>query len=174
MSRNYNFIYSHLVNGENDIVGHIAYSLYKSEKIAFIERFKEENNGKEPDENDLKPFHDSTCIPNRLSGYHLQASVLLKDFIDYTVAATLQEAENEVRKNYMDNMRTIFDEKTSKIKPKGFFHGVFQSIVGAICFALLVSVFLFFLTFSKQRYTFSIGGNGSVELTSKVDSTEKQ
>ena len=43
MSRKYNFIYSKLVDDKDDIVGHIAYSLYKNEKIEFIEAFKKEN-----------------------------------------------------------------------------------------------------------------------------------
>ena len=40
MARQYNRIYGKIVQGENDIVGSIAYSLYKRHKIAYIERFK--------------------------------------------------------------------------------------------------------------------------------------
>lgn len=40
MQRNYNFIYSKLVESENDLIGHIAYSLYKQQKIQHIEDFK--------------------------------------------------------------------------------------------------------------------------------------
>lgn len=42
MARNYNYIYSQLVEDRKDIVGHIAYALYKEDKIAFIGRYKEE------------------------------------------------------------------------------------------------------------------------------------
>lgn len=37
------FIYNLLVESEQDVVGHIAYSLYKADKIAFIEKYKSEN-----------------------------------------------------------------------------------------------------------------------------------
>lgn len=38
MAKHYNFIYEELVRYEGDLVGRVAYSLYKSEKIAFIEQ----------------------------------------------------------------------------------------------------------------------------------------
>ena len=37
MQRNYNFIYSKLVEKDSDLIGHIAYSLYKKSKIEYIE-----------------------------------------------------------------------------------------------------------------------------------------
>lgn len=36
MKRNYNTIYSKRVANETDIVGHVAYSLYKESKIEYI------------------------------------------------------------------------------------------------------------------------------------------
>lgn len=38
MAKHYNFIYEELVRYEGDLVGRVAYSLYKREKIAFIEQ----------------------------------------------------------------------------------------------------------------------------------------
>jgi hypothetical protein len=57
MQRNYNFIYSKLVENEYDIVGHIAYSLYKKDKIAHIERFRQKNST-EPLDHELIPFNE--------------------------------------------------------------------------------------------------------------------
>lgn len=57
MARNYNYIYSQLVEDRKDIVGHVAYALYKEDKIAFIGRYKEEHGGEEPTEEDLQPFN---------------------------------------------------------------------------------------------------------------------
>lgn len=39
MAKHYNFIYEELVRYEGDLVGRVAYSLYKREKIAFIEQY---------------------------------------------------------------------------------------------------------------------------------------
>ena len=70
MARQYNFIYSKLVRDEDDFVGHIAYALYKAEKVAYIEKFKSEHGGQEPTEEDLKPKYscnkcnDTGYLPN--------------------------------------------------------------------------------------------------------------
>lgn len=169
MSRAYNVIYSHLVRGGNDIVGHIAYSLYKSEKIAYIENFKANNSGKEPDEMDLKPFHDATCIQSRLNSYRKQATEYLKLFMEYTTEARIQELEDDIKANHVATLRGIVSEIGAKVvdevKPKSFYYGVLQSIVGAFCFALLMAALLFFLNLSKQTYTFTIGGSGNTEIT---------
>ena len=44
------------VEDENDLIGHIAYSLYKSNKIKYIEQYKEKNGGTTPKESDLEIF----------------------------------------------------------------------------------------------------------------------
>lgn len=46
MAKHYNFIYEELVRYDGDMVGRIAYSIYKREKIAFIEQYKKANGGK--------------------------------------------------------------------------------------------------------------------------------
>ena len=38
MPRKYNFIYSRIVEGKGDIIGYIAYALYKDAKIEYINR----------------------------------------------------------------------------------------------------------------------------------------
>ena len=58
MPRKYNYIYKLLVEDRGDIIGHIAYALYKEDKIEYINKFKEEHNNNEPTEDDLKPFND--------------------------------------------------------------------------------------------------------------------
>lgn len=37
--RNYNYIFSKLVNAEDDVVGLLAYAIYKQQKIEYIEDF---------------------------------------------------------------------------------------------------------------------------------------
>ena len=40
MAKHYNFIYEELVRYEGDLVGRVAYSLYKREKITLFEIFR--------------------------------------------------------------------------------------------------------------------------------------
>jgi len=56
MRRNYDSIYSKLVEKDADLTGHVAYSLYKRDKIEYIEKQKEL--GKTPTDADLVPFNE--------------------------------------------------------------------------------------------------------------------
>ena len=53
MSRKYNYIFSKLVDDETDLIGLVAYGIYKNNKIGYIEKFKEKQ-GREPSEDELE------------------------------------------------------------------------------------------------------------------------
>ena len=63
MERKYSNIFSLLVRNQSDIVGHIAYALYKSEKANYIEHFCAINNRK-PTDDELSIFHDISSQPD--------------------------------------------------------------------------------------------------------------
>lgn len=44
MENQYNYIYEKLVTSEDDVLGLIAYGMYKQHKIEFISKIKEDNN----------------------------------------------------------------------------------------------------------------------------------
>ncbi|MGE8454525.1 MAG: hypothetical protein ACN6OP_28735 [Pseudomonadales bacterium] len=62
----YNPIDSVLVENEQDTLGIIAYSLYKRQKIEFIQAFKVKHD-REPKDEDLAPFHDVSNSPTQVS-----------------------------------------------------------------------------------------------------------
>lgn len=76
MVKRYNFIYEKLVDGPDDIVGLIAYGIYKRQKISFIAEFKKKN-GNDPNDNELLPLHDTWCQHVEL--YKLEAEQKLRD-----------------------------------------------------------------------------------------------
>ena len=47
MARKFNYIYSTLVESEDDFIGKIAYTIYKEDKINFIAELKKDNSEKE-------------------------------------------------------------------------------------------------------------------------------
>ena len=57
--KQYNYIYSKLVSDETDILGHIAYSLYKAEKVEYLEKLA----GKKDVDTQkaLDHFHQISC-----------------------------------------------------------------------------------------------------------------
>ena len=156
MARRYNFIYKQLVKNESDILGNIAYSLYKADKIKFIEDFKAKNGGKEPTEADFQPFHNTCCMDANIKRYNMQAINILQGFLDDTLSSTTKQIENDFRKE--------LSEITGKVTWKSFFWNVFQSVVGAFVFMLLMCCIIFLFKFSEHQYTFTIGGSGSAKL----------
>jgi len=136
----YNHIYSVLVENDQDTLGIIAYSLYKRQKIEFIQSFKAKH-AREPKDMDLAPFHDVSNSPTQLESYRNQASQLVQGFLDASIAT--QAAE----------LNRYYSEKSSneirKAKP-GFWLGVAQSIVGSVFFVFLLG-FLVFFTWSLNQ-----------------------
>ena len=50
MARKFNYIYSTLVESEDDFIGKIAYTIYKEDKINFIAELKKDSPEKETTE----------------------------------------------------------------------------------------------------------------------------
>ncbi|MBQ9094087.1 MAG: hypothetical protein IJY03_08925 [Prevotella sp.] len=160
MSRQYNFIYKQLVDGEGDITGHVAYSLYKMDKICFIEKFKKEHDGKEPSEEEFRPFHDIACMDASIERYKMHSMSVLQTFLSDTLSSTTEQIENDCRKRHKEMLSDI----VSEMKPKGFLNGVLQSVVGAFIFMLLLCALMFVLHLSDTKYTVTIGGNGNAKI----------
>lgn len=164
MARSYNYIYSSLVESNSDIVGHIAYALYKADKIHFIEKFKKDNSDNEPCESDLKPFHDTTSCPGNLERYKLTAVQILQNFTNETLSEMIQEIEQDaINRNKSELSKIIEPLKPMSIR-KSYFHGVVQSVIGAAVFMILISALLFFVFLSTKQYTFTVGGGGNVSV----------
>ncbi len=147
MPRIYNFIYSKLVEGNNDVVGHIAYSLYKSDKIKFIDGFKKENN-REPDETELKTFHSISNQQDSIDRYRLAAANILRDFMNNTLQESIQNIERECYENHAQILSKIVEPLRPAKRSTIFWHGVLQGVVGAFIFALIVAAFAFIKTYN--------------------------
>ena len=62
----------------------------------------------------------------------------------------------------------MLTEVVNGMKPKGFWYGVKQSVVGAFVFMLLLCALMFVLHLSDTQYTITIGGDGNTKVeTSK-------
>lgn len=149
----YNWVYTELVNGPNDVRGAWAYALYKQEKIAFIEDFLKNNDNRPPTDEDLLPFHRMTSLPGRLDSYREKADSLLEDFFDATLANELAEYKEEVRNDVLLNQMQLRDETIRKhmelrdeairreIKPS-FTRAVFQNVVAGIVTTMMAFGFV--------------------------------
>jgi len=136
----YNHIYSVLVESDQDTLGIIAYSLYKRQKIEFIQSFKDKHD-REPKDMDLAPFHDVSNSPMQLESYRNQASQLVQGFLDASIATQAAELDRYYSEKASNEIRNA--------KP-GFWPGVAQSLVGSVLFVFLLG-FLVFFTWSLNQ-----------------------
>jgi hypothetical protein len=141
MSRDeYNFIYKELVADESDILGRLAYSLYKQQKIEYILAFQEKN-GIAPVNSDLTAFHGVSNSASQLASYRNQAAKLALGFLDTSLANEARELE--------ELYSAKADHEIRSARP-GFWKGVAQSLIGSGMFALLIGCFVFFTWSLKQ------------------------
>lgn len=136
----YNYIYKELVTDQSDILGRLAYSLYKQQKIEYILTFQQKH-GSDPDDSDLTAFHDISNSPSQLASYRNQAAKLALSFLDTSLANEAKELE-ELYSAKADN-----EVRSSR---PGFWKGVSQSLIGSGLFTLLIGCFVFFAWSLKQ------------------------
>lgn len=78
--RNYNYIFSKLVNAEDDVVGLLAYAIYKQQKIEYIEDFTKKHDGRGPTDEELAPFNELTSQNKQIENYKNIAETRFGDF----------------------------------------------------------------------------------------------
>lgn len=145
MERHYNLIYNELVKYDGDMVGRIAYSLYKREKIAFIEQYKDENNGKEPSASDFGHFHMGCHNPERLRLYRKEALSMLQDFMGESFEETSKQILADFTK-YQDEHLVKVISPLFPAKPKMryvYLHGILQSMIGSIILPVIIGLIIF-------------------------------
>lgn len=121
----YYWIYKDLVKDamskdKHDIVGYIAYSIYKREKIEHIEDLKKKNGGREPTFEELEPFR---MIADQRKDEYIKAA-------------------NRVLQQYITEVGVEY-EKTNH----GFIYGVLQSLVANLLWLGLAVLFYFAIKF---------------------------
>ena len=160
MSRTYSFIYSDLVEGDDDFVGHIAYSIYKSDKIKFIEEFKAKNN-KSPLEADLQVFHDFSKRESAKDYYRSKAENILGRFVENAITEAKEEAEFTA----IINQTAILKDTIKPLTPS-YWSGVGQNMLASFLYTLLAAVVVFCLLVSSKGCNSTINDvtNGRVTI----------
>lgn len=129
----HNHIYDELVDSEDDIHGIISYSVYKRQKIRFIQDFIE-SKGDSPKDEDLQAFNNISTSPSQLEFYRSEATILTERFLADVLEADLEERE------------VFFSAKVhtelSNIKPNHLLD-ITKSALGSFLFVLLTGVLYF-------------------------------
>lgn len=142
---NYNFIYKQLVKAPNDVVGALAYALYKNEKVEYIEKFKRQHNDADPTDTDLAHFHLASTTAARIGSYQQSAEALLSKFLTEVLTDDIEHHQKQVEQSmYMRALRRTKLDLGKKIDSRhSFLRGVGQNIIAgfattAITFGIIL------------------------------------
>lgn len=102
ISGEFNIIYKKLVKDETDIIGHIAYSIYKAKKVEFIENFKEERK-RFPSKEEINIFHRTSL--ESMQFYNERATTILQSFSNAVLDEAFEEMEDEYIKDQNSEMK---------------------------------------------------------------------
>lgn len=152
-ARRYNYIYSQLVESENDLVGLVAYGIYKRHKIEFLLGFKNKHN-REPNESECEVFFLTSTTETQIAKYKYEALNLVSEIVADTSSEEIRNAESEMLSNYESKIGQVLDGKLPS-NGKSFFIGLGGSVVGAIIMGVIsVLFYIFGLTTDRTNREF--------------------
>lgn len=132
--KQYNYIYSQLVSNPEDVIGLLAYSIYKQHKIEFIEDFKKKK-GSTPTDADIENFILSSVTPSQLEKYKESANTILSE----TVADAVQDEMGRMSFDFQNAIEPVVKKHSSS-----WIKTVLLNVLGSFFFSIiLVIVFLF-------------------------------
>lgn len=92
----YNWVYKQLVSSPNDVVGALAYVLYKQQKISYLDQFHREH-GRAPTDDELSSFHMISTLPDSVASYQERAETWVDEFLELALASKLRQAEEDIK-----------------------------------------------------------------------------
>ena len=139
MARKYSYIRTKLVEDDNDIVGHIAYSLYKKSKETYIEQWKAEHENADITETELNYFHKSIETKEVLDGFRAQAENIMKNFCD----SMMNEVIPEIEQDAVDRHTEMMESAVKKLINKPWWMDIIIGVVSSLVFTALCALILY-------------------------------
>lgn len=90
--------YGGLVKGDNDMVGHVAYALYKRDKLAFIEKINAQKS-RGPTDEELSAFIIASNLQLRSDAYRSEAEQALQTFSQEVLNDSMIDLERKHEKD---------------------------------------------------------------------------
>lgn len=147
MEKKYNYIFSKLVENEHDLIGTIAYGIYKKHKVEFVQKIKDEEK-REPTMEECKSFIAASTTESQLENYRNQASVIFADAAGDMIKEEVMRFERDMLRNYKKEITACLPSNW-----KSVWLGVISGVVSAFLFALIgVSFYLIGETTDKPTH----------------------
>ncbi len=137
MNGKYNFIYKELVSADDDLVGLIAYGIYKKHKIEFITKIKREQ-GREPSDEECKSFFAASTTDSQLRNYRSQAETMLSEMVGNVATEELARYEDDMLRNYRNEISSCIPSNKMT-----FVISILAGVVSTLLFTVIAGVFYF-------------------------------
>jgi hypothetical protein len=140
-------MYNKFVNDQDDVVGLIAYSTYKSSKIGYISDYNQKH-GRDPLPEELQHYRETQANDNQIAVYRKSASAELENMINFLQRDKIKELDHRETSLAESEKKLKKDKHDHEIREKhcklhhGFFYGVFQSLTATFIF-ILFTIMLF-------------------------------
>lgn len=146
---NHYFFFSQIVADDDDFIGFVAYTIYKKNKIEYIEQFKIDNSRPPTDEELLRWQHEE-CTDNKKKNYRSLAENKVNQFINELRGKREKELkkekeENDERRKELDKRERNINnrEKYCNVKSKyQFGSGILQSFIATLIYVVLGFIFI--------------------------------
>lgn len=165
MPREYNFIYEKLVESKNDIIGHIAYSIYKEDKIDYIKGKKQELD--EISDEDLKPFHEISSSESSIESYRIKAEIFMQAFFENT----FQEMKEDIESQTIENQTDILKDIITPLTPS-FWTTLKNNVLAGLTITAIIALLVLVINFTTNGFWDTIGKMFDLEIKPKIEQTE--
>lgn len=146
--------YSALVQDPNDLVGLVSYSLYKRDKLDFIERHKA-NHGREPTPDELQVFYQLINTPGQIEALRTRSATLLEQVTEAVLEEAVQSIEDDFKAKLVAELKV----------PKSFSRAVTENVVANFVAAGLITLVVVVLYLSRMDAVPIIGKALGYEVT---------
>ena len=122
-------VYRRLVEDRDDVIGQVAYGVYKQAKQEFIRRKQEELNSDVLPDSVMEEFV-ANQTDYMLSLYRVHAQKITREFLD----SYYEKDMAEIREKSERDTHAAIANFIKNFEPKSWWYGVFQSFVASFLF----------------------------------------
>lgn len=151
-------VYKALVQNENDLVGLVAYALYKRDKIQFIRTIHGEV-GRPPNQDQLDCFTIAALLDSQIAALRTQSEKLLETFTE----AMLEEAAEGIVAEYQS-------ELTAELrKSKSWTRAAAENLIGNLLAFAVMALVALIIYGSKVGVVRMLGDAFGYEVSEKAE-----
>ena len=154
-------MYSLIVKDDDDIIGLVAYALYKRHKIEFFNAARKANDGAEPSREAIIAFIQGASTESQINNYRDQAGSILMDVVVNVTEEQIRQASDEMLQNYEAKISEAVKRQTPN-----WVTTVGLNILGTFLFSVIITIVFIVGNFS-ERGTKSIADQVVTTLNSE-------